>query len=93
MKRLRPLTDEDGEVRELMAADLARFHPGPVALPSPLAVKVRKLERRPRKASTNERVAVRLSHDVVDRFRATGHGWQSRIDAALRDWLDTHLPP
>ena len=25
-------------------------------------------------------------------FKATGAGWQTRIDAALKDWLRTHSP-
>jgi uncharacterized protein (DUF4415 family) len=31
-----------------------------------------------------------LSPDVLEKFRASGAGWQTRIDAALRDWLRTH---
>lgn len=34
-----------------------------------------------------ERITIRLSHDVVTRFRATGEGWQTRVDAALRQYL------
>ena len=32
-------------------------------------------------------VSLRLSPDVVARFKATGAGWQTRMDAALSDWL------
>ena len=39
-----------------------------------------------------ERVAVGLSEPVVRRFRATGPGWQRRMDAALQDWLKHHEP-
>ena len=39
-----------------------------------------------------ERVAVRLSEQVVQCFRATGSGWQGRMDAALQDWLKHHEP-
>ena len=35
---------------------------------------------------------IRLSPEVSSAFRATGHGWQTRIDAALKDWLRTHSP-
>jgi uncharacterized protein (DUF4415 family) len=28
--------------------------------------------------------------DVLARFRAGGAGWQSRINAALRQWLEEH---
>ena len=32
-------------------------------------------------------ISLRLDQDVIDGFRATGPGWQSRINAALRDKL------
>ena len=37
-----------------------------------------------------EQVAVRYSPDVLAAFRATGAGWQTRMNDALRDWLRTH---
>ena len=35
---------------------------------------------------------IRLSPDVIEAFRSVGDGWQTRIDAALKDWLRTHTP-
>ena len=35
---------------------------------------------------------IRLSPEVSAAFRATGRGWQTRIDAALKDWLKNHSP-
>jgi uncharacterized protein (DUF4415 family) len=43
-------------------------------------------------AGETERITIRLSPNVVETFRATGDGWQTRVDAALRDWLTTHSP-
>ena len=48
--------------------------------------------RGPQEAPTKERITIRLSHEVVEQFRATGQGWQTRMDAALKDWLNTHSP-
>jgi uncharacterized protein (DUF4415 family) len=45
---------------------------------------------RPFAAETKERITIRLSRDVVDQFRASGSGWQTRMDGALQDWLKTH---
>ncbi len=45
---------------------------------------------RPLSEQTKERITIRLSHDVVLAFRATGAGWQTRIDAALKEWLSLH---
>ncbi|MGH8477549.1 MAG: BrnA antitoxin family protein [Methylococcales bacterium] len=45
---------------------------------------------RPKAGTTKERITIRLSRDVVVRFRATGKGWQTRMDAALRQYLSEH---
>ena len=47
---------------------------------------------RPRSEVTKERITIRLSPEVVDAFRATGKGWQTRMDAALKEWLKEHHP-
>jgi uncharacterized protein (DUF4415 family) len=41
-------------------------------------------ERGPQKRPTKQQVTLRLDRDVVERFRATGQGWQRRINDALR---------
>jgi uncharacterized protein (DUF4415 family) len=28
----------------------------------------------------------------VERFRESGDGWQTRVDAALHEWLKKHYP-
>ena len=52
----------------------------------------RKLKRvgRPLAIATKERVTIRLSREVVTNFRASGPGWQTRLDAAIKEWLATH---
>ena len=40
---------------------------------------------RPLSEQTKERITIRLSPEVVSAFRATGAGWQTRIDAALKE--------
>ena len=51
-----------------------------------------KLVRRGRPRSEHPKVAIsiRLSEEVLARFKASGPGWQSRIDAALKEWLAQH---
>jgi uncharacterized protein (DUF4415 family) len=61
-------------------------------LPDSLKAKLAARTRGPQKTPTKERITIRLSHDVVERFRATGDGWQTRVDAALKDWLKSHSP-
>ncbi len=48
--------------------------------------------RGPQKAPTKQATTIRLSPEVMAAFKATGAGWQTRIDAALKDWLRTHSP-
>jgi uncharacterized protein (DUF4415 family) len=45
---------------------------------------------RPPLPQTKEHVSIRLDADVVQSFRRTGAGWQTRLNDALRDWLRTH---
>jgi uncharacterized protein (DUF4415 family) len=33
---------------------------------------------------------VRYSPEVVEYFRSTGEGWQSRMDRVLRDYVTRH---
>ncbi|MGL4231686.1 MAG: BrnA antitoxin family protein [Casimicrobium sp.] len=43
--------------------------------------------RGPNKRPTKEQVAIRLDSDVLLAFRSEGRGWQTRVNAALKDWL------
>lgn len=80
----------DAENPEWTAVDFKNAKPASEALPASLR---RKLGvRGPQKAPTKELITIRLTRDVVESFRATGEGWQTRIDQALADWLKTHQP-
>jgi uncharacterized protein (DUF4415 family) len=46
--------------------------------------------RGPNRRPTKEQVAVRYSPEVLAYFRATGAGWQTRMDEALRDYVAQH---
>ena len=92
MTKRTPLIDTDGEVRELTAADLRRFKPADQVLPPELLKTMGIKPRGPQKAPTKQATTIRLSPDVMAAFKATGAGWQTRIDAALKDWLRTHSP-
>jgi uncharacterized protein (DUF4415 family) len=46
--------------------------------------------RGPNRHPTKEQVAVRYSPEVLAYFRATGAGWQTRMDEALRDYVSQH---
>jgi uncharacterized protein (DUF4415 family) len=90
MKKRTPLTDKGGEVRELTVNDFRQFKPAQEVLPSALQTKLGMRLRGPQKSPPKISTTIRLSPDVLQAFRAAGDGWQTRIDAALRDWLKTH---
>ena len=46
---------------------------------------VRRGKRGPQKSPTKKLVSLRLSPEVVDHFKSTGPGWQTRIDSTLRE--------
>jgi uncharacterized protein (DUF4415 family) len=46
---------------------------------------VRRGKRGPQKAPTKTLVSLRLSPDVINHFKATGRGWQTRIDSTLME--------
>ncbi len=45
---------------------------------------------RPLGSGKKEQVTLRLDAQILERFRATGNGWQTRINDALRDWAKHH---
>lgn len=85
-----PVIDDDGEVGDLSEVDPRLFRPAHEVLPTDLRklLGVRGPQKRPTKVATT----LRLSPEVMEAFRASGPGWQTRIDAALKDWLRTHKP-
>jgi uncharacterized protein (DUF4415 family) len=87
MPKRAPLTNPQGEVRELKTEDLEGFRPAS-SLPQSIQQKIG--VRGPQKSPTKERVTIRLSRSVVDTFRSSGEGWHTRVDAALQDWLKKH---
>lgn len=87
MTNLKPLIDEDGEVREITASDVASFKPfsGLPVTEQKMLLKLR--SRGPQKTPKKVPISIRLSPDVAAGLRATGTGWQVRADEVLRSWL------
>ena len=88
------------EEMKAFAADvlesIAQARRGEVALlHTPADIAIYKARGRPVgsiKEETKQAVTVRYSPDVLAAFRATGAGWQARMNEALKDWLQTHSP-
>jgi uncharacterized protein (DUF4415 family) len=50
-------------------------------------VPLRTLRGRPKVENPKQLVSVRYSQEVLAFFRATGEGWQSRMDGVLREYV------
>jgi uncharacterized protein (DUF4415 family) len=53
-------------------------------------VPLRTLRGRPKADNKKLLVSVRYSPEVVAYFKSTGAGWQSRMDEALREYVEQH---
>ena len=50
-------------------------------------VPIKALRGRPKSENKKQLVSVRYSPEVVDYFKSTGVGWQSRMDGVLRQYV------
>ncbi|WP_445768185.1 BrnA antitoxin family protein [Rheinheimera sp.] len=86
---MKHLTDDDGEIRELTEEDFKQFRPAAEVLPASVMTM---LKRGGRPVSDNPKVSttVRFDAEVINAFKATGRGWQTRMNNALKEWLASH---
>jgi|SRR5450830_159098 uncharacterized protein (DUF4415 family) len=54
------------------------------------AVKPKRGPGRPAGSGAKVATNIRLDRDLVDAFKGTGDGWQTRMNDALREWAKTH---
>lgn len=47
----------------------------------------RRKRGRPAGSGTKEQVAIRFDRDVLVALRASGPGWQTRVNEVMREWL------
>ena len=53
-------------------------------------VPLRLLHGRPKLENNRQLVSIRFSPEVIDYFRTSGAGWQARMDAVLKDYVEAH---
>ncbi len=53
-------------------------------------VPMKALRGRPKSASKKLLVSVRYSPEVIEFFKSTGEGWQSKMDSVLRRYVARH---
>jgi uncharacterized protein (DUF4415 family) len=82
-----PTPAEDAAITAAALAD-----PDAVPFTDAEWAKVKPLVRRgrPLGSGSKTQVTLRLDVDVVEKFRASGDGWQTRINEALKSWVRTH---
>ncbi|MFO1050222.1 MAG: BrnA antitoxin family protein [Geminicoccaceae bacterium] len=78
---------DDDDSPELTDADFARARPFPEMFPE-LAWKLRAQGGRPRLARPKVHVGFRLAAEVVEGIKATGKGYNARVERVLREALE-----
>lgn len=73
----------DDDNPEWTEEDFARARPASEVLPPQVLALFGKVRGRPR-GSDKERISLRVDKDVLASFRASGAGWQTRMNQALR---------
>jgi uncharacterized protein (DUF4415 family) len=92
-KLIVPTDEEDAAINAGIAEDPDTFVPTDEQFakmrPRGERVESRRVGRPP-KENPKEQVSVRYDADVLEAFRATGDGWQTRMNDALRTYLKEH---
>ncbi|MGA0598879.1 BrnA antitoxin family protein [Enterovirga sp. CN4-39] len=84
-----PLTDDDGEVRELTAEDATLFRPSAEVDPGVVEAMQRlKKGGRPKVEAPKAHIGFRMAADLVEGIRGTGRGYNVRVEKVLREALD-----
>jgi len=77
--------DDKDDAPELTREMMKRGRRGRDALPEAVLSQFRRGPGRPPAERPKVPVSIRLDKDVVDHFKATGEGWQTRINSILRE--------
>ncbi|RYY80517.1 MAG: hypothetical protein EOO69_02315 [Moraxellaceae bacterium] len=90
MKNTRPnpelIDDENPEWTDEIFASAVRV----TNLPLSLQAKLQNKGGRPVSENPKVSTTVRFDADVLAAFKATGKGWQTRMNSALKEWLAAH---
>jgi uncharacterized protein (DUF4415 family) len=98
MMAMKPDEDDDKDLTEsergllISVAQMQRGEFAATHTPEQIMARRRGRPAGSTKANPKVSTSIRLSPCVLAAFRASGPGWQTRIDAALTDWLKTNSP-
>ncbi|MFZ4536618.1 MAG: BrnA antitoxin family protein [Propionivibrio sp.] len=85
---LMPTAEEDKAITAAARSDPDAQPLTPLQLKS--MVPIQALRGRPKSEHKKLLVSVRYSQEVVEFFKSTGEGWQSRMDGVLRQYVARH---
>ncbi len=101
-----PTHDETAAINAGIAADVdareldSEWHKGAKPASEAFApevyaalVAMKRPRGRPKADKTKVFTAIRLDADLLETFKATGKGWQTRVNAALRQYITEHPLP
>jgi uncharacterized protein (DUF4415 family) len=74
---------DDVDSPELTDEQIAQARPFAEVFPD-LAESIRRSRGRPKVDAPKQQVSLRLDPDVIEKFKATGKGWQARINDVLK---------
>lgn len=86
-----PSAEEDKAITAAARSDPDAQPLTPKQLKSMLPIKA--LRGRPKSENKKVLVSIRYSQEVVEFFKSTGDGWQSRMDGVLRQYVARHSHP
>ena len=78
---IRPTDSEDAQITAAALTD-----PDNLLLTDAELSQFKRMRGRPLGSGKKEQVRLRLDTEILEQFRATGDGWQTRINDALRNW-------
>ncbi len=80
-----PSDEEDARIRAGIAAD-----PDTHEVSDAEFALMKRSVGRPLGSGTKTQITLRVDTDVVEAFKATGAGWQTRINEILKNWVHSH---
>jgi uncharacterized protein (DUF4415 family) len=82
MKKNAPLTNKKGTVRTLGKADMKNMRAARLVVPD-IVMAAKKQRGRPA-GQTKTPATIRFDHDVLAMLKASGDGWQTRVNTLLK---------
>lgn len=92
MPKLKPGTILPTSAEDTAITAAAMADPDATPLTDAQWQQVKPLARRgrPLGSGTKTQVTLRLDVEIIQKFKASGDGWQTRINDALKSWVQSH---